>query len=185
MPKVKPISPFYDENSAPPTFPSLLTDQLELFGNTHHSPSLLSNEILPKSKNVVHFPINNLPSKTGQGRTAQSPYPTTQPHQQLACASSHSRAGSKSPSETSQTSSLSSLSDSASDSGSTLSMLSERAMILRPPGEPGRPGRGGYNLESAVGWNHTVFSKFKVRLSRYSKFIQYNISATDFNTQAH
>jgi hypothetical protein len=55
MPKVMSILrrflPLYDESSAPPAFPSLLTDQLELFGHTHHS---LTVEILPpNSKSVV------------------------------------------------------------------------------------------------------------------------------------
>ena len=166
MLKVKSILPFYDKNSASPAFPLLLTDQLELFGNSHHSSSLLSDKILPKSKNIMHFPVND-PSLTERGHAIQLLYPTMQPHQQSqAHARSRGCADSECPSEVS---SLSSLSASASDtSESMLSTLSEQSKIPKPPGEPGCPGRGGYNLESAVDWNHKVFSKFKVCLLRYS-----------------
>lgn len=37
------------------------------------------------------------------------------------------------------------------------------ALIHKPEGEAGRPGRGGYNLETAVGWNTTVYHQLKVR----------------------
>ncbi|KAI9462190.1 hypothetical protein HD554DRAFT_2041183 [Boletus coccyginus] len=134
MPKVKPFLPFYDESSAPPAFPSLLTNQLELFGNTHHSPSLLADEILPpKSKSIMQI--------------------------QSALPESHSHADLESLSEDS--SSSSSLSDSPSDSKSTSMTLSEGSKILKPPGEPGCPGRGGYNLKGVIDWNHKVFTKFK------------------------
>ncbi|KAI9568420.1 hypothetical protein HD554DRAFT_2038963 [Boletus coccyginus] len=148
MPKVKPFPPFYNESSAPPAFPSLLTNQLELFSNTHHSPSLLADEILPpKSKSVMQIQSalperpalpKMLPSK--QDHAAQSPYSTTKREHQhsQAYARSHSHADLESLSEDS--SSSSSLSDSPSDKG---------LKILKPPGEPGCPGRGRYNLEGS------------------------------------
>jgi len=169
MPKVNSILqrflPFHDESSAPPASasPSLLTAQLELFGNTHHS---LSVEILPpKSKSVVQIQIalpeqpalsETLPSK--QDRAAPSPYPTTKQKRQRSKARvrSHDRADSESPSRDSS-SSL----DSPSDSESTSTTLSGQPKIPKPPGEPGRPGRGGYNLECAIDWNNKVYTKFR------------------------
>ncbi|KAI6143395.1 hypothetical protein BKA82DRAFT_32875 [Pisolithus tinctorius] len=47
---IKSISPFYDHDSAaPPPFPTMLTDQLELFGKASHSKSsgLLADKVLP------------------------------------------------------------------------------------------------------------------------------------------
>jgi hypothetical protein len=37
-------------------------------------------------------------------------------------------------------------------------------LILKPGGEPGRPGSGGYNIEHAVDWNPSEFSRLKVSL---------------------
>ena len=171
MPKVKPFPPFYDESSAPPVFPSLLTDQLELFCNTHYSPSLIVDEILSfKSKSVMQIQSGLpelpalpkvLPSK--QGHAAQSPYPAMkQEHQHSqARARSHSRADSESlPEHSSSSSSL----DLLSDSESTSTTLLEGLKIPKPPGEPGHPGRGRYNLEGTVNWDHKVFTNFKVHL---------------------
>jgi hypothetical protein len=36
--------------------------------------------------------------------------------------------------------------------------------ILKPDGEPGRPRSGGYNIEHAVDWNPSEFSRLKVSL---------------------
>jgi hypothetical protein len=178
MPKVMSILrrflPLYDESSAPPAFPSLLTDQLELFGHTHHS---LTVEILPpNSKSVVQIQIalpeqpalpkmggTRLPSESKQGRAARSPYPTTKQERQRSKARvrSHDRADSESLCRD-PSSSLDSPSD--SESTSTTGAPSEQPKIPKPPGEPGRPGRGGYNLECALDWNDKVYTKFKVRL---------------------
>ena len=145
--------------------------QLGLFGHTHHSPSLISNELLLKSKRVVLLLLPEspslpktgvtLPSKQGCATQLPGPYPTTkQPHQcspqSYNCAESHS------PSEHSS-SSL----DSPSDSKSLSSTLSEWSKIPKPLSEPGQPGRGGYNHANALNWNHRVFSKFKVHSLRY------------------
>ncbi|KIJ65078.1 hypothetical protein HYDPIDRAFT_167379 [Hydnomerulius pinastri MD-312] len=154
---IKTISPFYnDDSSAPPPFPPMLTDQLELFGKTHHSSSLLADEVLPPSYNTpASVPEVKSPSRT-QGPTlapkfrlaARSPYPKKEVKQTRAI--SHST---NSDSEESQVS--------TSDNESTASSDSEDSKIPKPPGEPGRPGRGGYTLETALGWNQKSYSKFK------------------------
>lgn len=44
----KAVCPFHDqEPSAPPPFPPMLTDQLELFSSPRHSTMLITDEILP------------------------------------------------------------------------------------------------------------------------------------------
>ena len=194
MQKVKHVPPFCDESSAPPAFSSLLTDQPELFGsNTHHSPNLLTVQIIPpQSKSVVQIRIAlteqpalpkmgaSLPSKQCR-HAARSPYPTTKQERQhcQARARSHGRADSESPSEDSS-SSL----DSTLDSESTLS--EEPPKIPKPAGEPGRPGRGGYNLKCALDWDNNVYTKFKVRLfdtiATRHDYISYS---TAFHAQAH
>ncbi|KAG1770579.1 hypothetical protein EV702DRAFT_1202350 [Suillus placidus] len=51
----KAVSPFYDHGpSAPPPFPSMLTDQLELFVNNLRLTTLIADEILaPKASSIV------------------------------------------------------------------------------------------------------------------------------------
>jgi hypothetical protein len=46
---LKAISPFYNDHTTPPAFPSMLTNQLELFTNAHHSTGILANETITSS----------------------------------------------------------------------------------------------------------------------------------------
>ncbi|KIJ64129.1 hypothetical protein HYDPIDRAFT_29013 [Hydnomerulius pinastri MD-312] len=164
---VKTILPFYDDSSAPPPFPPMLTDQLELFGSAHHSSGLLADkDLAPRSRNVTPGLERPLKMTTFSSNSkaalhlpkrcthTSSPYPKkVLKHSR---ASSRNRASSESPSEGSLETS-----DGTSDSESTLSALSEDSKISKPPGEPGRPGRGGYNLETTLDWNHRSYTKFK------------------------
>jgi hypothetical protein len=55
--KTNTVSPFYDqEPGAPPPFPPMLTDQLELFESAHRSTMLISEEILPSKISTVDPP---------------------------------------------------------------------------------------------------------------------------------
>jgi hypothetical protein len=136
---MKPIPAFFNGNdTAPPPFAPMLSDQLELFGNTSRSSyPLLKDKPAKKS----------LP-KTTHSRSPYSKRSQTQTRSYTSTAS------------TTEESDLSSASSSDSDESS--STLSEDSKVPKPPGEPGHPGRGGYNLESAVNWNQKAFSKLKV-----------------------
>ncbi|KIJ59116.1 hypothetical protein HYDPIDRAFT_33512 [Hydnomerulius pinastri MD-312] len=164
---VKIISPFYnDDSAAPPPFPPMLTDQLELFGSGHHSSTLLADKTISSNNKPLAKvqPTSEQPQKNTlalvfrlarhspkPGAHASSPYP-----KKTFKYSSHSQASSElSSSESSESS------DFFSDDESTLSTLSEDSKIPKPSGEPGRPGRGGYNLETALDWNHKAYTKFK------------------------
>ncbi|KAG1906101.1 uncharacterized protein F5891DRAFT_1182290 [Suillus fuscotomentosus] len=136
------VSAFYDqEPGAPPPFPPMLTDQLEVFGSAHHhSTTLVSDEILPPRISTVN------------------PWKDTSPYQKkvlFKCSRSHSQM----PMPSDCSGSL----DSASDSGSSSSTesLSEDSKIPKPPGEPGRPGHGRYTLHEALDWNPKAYAKFR------------------------
>lgn len=166
---VKPIMPFYDDDSgAPPPFPCMLTDQLELFGNTPPSTSLLADEVLSTaltgagtlpSKNPTSVkPVSRRRSPEpvlARARIA-SPYSRKTPKPHRAASNASENGSTDATDATSDT-------DSTSSSLSELSELSEDSKIPKPQGEPGRPGRGGYTLETALGWNQKAYSKFKVR----------------------
>ena len=166
-------------------FTSLLTDQLELFGDSttqsSKPPSLLADEVLPpRSKSVE--PIQNALldcSSSKPSWATQSPYPAMKQARHQSRAKSYDRTDSESPSEHSSSSE-------SVDSDSMLSTLLGQSKIPKPPGEPGRPGRGGYNLETAIDWNHKVFTKFKVCPFRYHYSIRnYNSYSTGIHSQAH
>ncbi|KAI9464874.1 hypothetical protein HD554DRAFT_2040588 [Boletus coccyginus] len=160
---IKTVSPFFNDTTAPPPFPPMLTDQLELFGNNHHSSGLLVDEALspesgkptPAVKADLERPQK--PTVAPKFRIAAvpplklihafSPYPKKTPKQ------FRNRTPSESVSEQSLASS--------SDDESIFSTLSEDSKIPKPPGEPGQPGRGGYNLETTLDWNHKTYAKFK------------------------
>ncbi|KAG1720461.1 uncharacterized protein EDB91DRAFT_1088837 [Suillus paluster] len=154
------------EPGAPPPFPLMLTDQLELFGSTHHSTMLVADEILPSRISTVVPPTQHIKHQQLKDTLApefklavrlfkndhsSSPYSK----KSFKCSRSHSKT--PIPSD-----SLDSL-DSASDSGSSTSTesLSEDSKIPKPPGEPGCPGHGGYTLHEALDWNPKVYAKFK------------------------
>ncbi|KAI6095614.1 hypothetical protein EDD16DRAFT_1719419 [Pisolithus croceorrhizus] len=164
---IKSITPFYNNDSAaPPPFPTMLTDQLELFGKTSHSKSsgLLADEVLTpahtlssKKVRVSELPARSQKSTLAPEFTASakmaarlgSPYPKRAPSQ--------AGSASSTPSNSSEEEGTSS-----SDDESTSSTQSaEASKIPKPPGEPGRPGRGGYTLETALDWNQKAYSKFK------------------------
>ncbi|KAI6145975.1 hypothetical protein BKA82DRAFT_4016136 [Pisolithus tinctorius] len=156
---IKSISPFYDHDSAaPPPFPTMLTDQLELFGKTSHSKSsglladevllpahtLLSkkvhvSEVLAQSQKSTLAPKFIVASKTPAAQFG-SPYLKRAPSQ--ACSESTST-----PSTSSDEAEVAS-----SDNDSTSSIQSE-LKVPKPPGEPGCPSRGGYTLETELNWN--------------------------------
>ncbi|KAI6133979.1 hypothetical protein EV401DRAFT_2064471 [Pisolithus croceorrhizus] len=158
---IKSITPFYNNDSAaPPPFPTMLTDQLELFGRTSNSKSsgLLADEVLTlahtlSSKKVrvseAQARSQNVTVSSKMAARLGSPYPKRAPSQ--------ARSASSTPSNSSEEERAGS-----SDDESTSSTQSAEALkIPKPPGEPGHPGRGGYTLETALDWNQKAYSKFK------------------------
>ncbi|KAG2052995.1 hypothetical protein BDR06DRAFT_1009108 [Suillus hirtellus] len=154
-----PVSPFYDqEPGAPPPFPPMLTDQLELFGSTHHPTILISDEILPAKASTIVSPIPalkgmpeiKLAAPSSKTNHCFSPYPKRV---------SLERFSSQSPVSSDSSDSI----DSVSDSGSSTlaASLSEDSKIPKPPGEPGRPGWGGYTLQESLNWSPKAYTKFK------------------------
>lgn len=160
------VPAFYDqEPGAPPPFPPMLTDQLELFSCARHSTMLVTDEILPSRistvvpstqrikqpqlKDTPEFKLAMRPFNLKNDRSSSPPY---------------SKRVLRSHSQTPIPSDSSGSLDSASDSGSSTSTesLSEESKIPKPPGEPGRPGRGGYTLQEALDWNPKAYTKFKV-----------------------
>lgn len=157
------VPAFYDqEPGAPPPFPPMLTDQLELFSCARHSTMLVADEILPsristvvpstqriKQPQLKDTPEFKLGTRLFKNDRSSPPY---------------SKRVSRSHSQTPIPSDSSSSLDSASDSGSSTSTesLSEEPKIPKPAGEPGRPGRGGYTLQEALDWNPKAYNKFKV-----------------------
>ncbi|KAI6138145.1 hypothetical protein EDD17DRAFT_1771032 [Pisolithus thermaeus] len=162
---IKPVSPFYDNVTAPP----LLGDHAE------YLKSLLATEVLGPagldvtlakvtavntsdplvnhSRQSTPAPVFRFPSRSPKSdRRSTSPYAKRVTFQRATSAASE---------QTHSATDASSASDDSSDSESSLSTLSEDSKIPKPQGEPGRPGRGGYNLETALDWNHAVYLKFK------------------------
>ncbi|KAG1738819.1 uncharacterized protein EDB91DRAFT_1082540 [Suillus paluster] len=140
------------EPGAPPPFPPMLMDQLELFGSTHHSTMLIADEILPSRISTVVPPTQHI--KHPQLKDTLVPEfklavqlfkndHSSSPYSKKPFECSHSHSQMPMPSD-----SL----DSASDSGSlTLTeSLSEDSKIPKPPGEPGHPGHGGCTLHKAL-----------------------------------
>lgn len=161
------VPPFYDsEPGAPPPFPPMLTDQLELFGNVDRRPTtLIADEVLVPQASIVPAARASSSTPAPEFKLAKrrlkhsdhssSPYPKK-------AAFPRSRSRSRTPLPSDSASSLDSLSDSDSSSTSGAS-LSEDLKIPKPAGEPGRPGRGGYTLYEALDWNPKAYTKFKVR----------------------
>ncbi|KAI9569122.1 hypothetical protein HD554DRAFT_2038311 [Boletus coccyginus] len=156
---IKTVSPFFNDTTAPPPFPPMLTDQLELFGNNHHSSGLLVDEAL-LSENEKPAPAVKADLKRPQKPIltpnfritvapplnlthAFSPYPKKTPKQ------FHNHTPSESESEQLLASLL--------DNEPTSSTLSKDSKIPKLPGEPGQPERGSYNLETVLDWNHKIY----------------------------
>ncbi|KAI6159860.1 hypothetical protein EDD17DRAFT_1761915 [Pisolithus thermaeus] len=164
---IKSITPFYNNDSAaPPPFPTMLTDQLELFGRTSNlkSSGLLADEVLTLAHTLSSKKVRVSEAQAQSQKSALapeftvsskmaarlgSPYPKRAPSQ--------ARSASSTPSNSSEEERAGS-----SDDESTSSTQSAEALkIPKPPGEPGRPGRGSYTLETALDWNQKAYSKFK------------------------
>ncbi|KAG6369918.1 hypothetical protein JVT61DRAFT_13385 [Boletus reticuloceps] len=156
---IKSIPPFFNAatTTAPPPFPPLLTDQQELLGKRSQPSGLLADEALHSKSGtptaVVKPDSKLIPVPTGRPfklARGSSPYPkratSGKPHSGVIDSSSDRSDSS---------------SEASSDSDEASSTFSEDSAIPKPPGEPGRPGRGGYNLETALDWNHKMFSKLK------------------------
>ncbi|KAG1728473.1 hypothetical protein EDD22DRAFT_961037 [Suillus occidentalis] len=154
------ISPFYDqEPSAPPPFPPMLTDQLELFANVHHPTMLIADEILaPKASSIVAA-VRTSPVFTPEMKLAKCSHKRGHRHSSL-----YPKRVARTRSFVTHTSSdsLGSLNSSSNGDSSTSAVpLSEHSKIPKPPGEPGRPGRGGYTLHEALNWSPVTYTKFK------------------------
>ncbi|KAG1789905.1 uncharacterized protein HD556DRAFT_1446693 [Suillus plorans] len=163
----KAVPPFYDlEPGAPPPFPPMLTDQLELFCKDNHRPiTLVADEILVPKVSIVAPTTRSSSTPTPESKiTKRSPKHsehTSPPYpKKVAFTCSRSRTPMPSDSDGSL--------DFSSDSGSSTSsiILSEDSKIPKPTGEPGRPGRGGYTLYEALDWNPKAYAKFKKHMHR-------------------
>ncbi|KAG2739431.1 hypothetical protein P692DRAFT_201811526 [Suillus brevipes Sb2] len=157
------VPPFYDsESGAPPPFPPMLTDQLELFGNIDRRPTTLTaDEVLVPRAGIVpvarassstpapEFKLAKRTLKHSDPSSSACPYPKK----------SLTRSRSQTPLPSDSARSLDSLSDSGTSTSSA--SLSEDSKIPKPAGEPGRPGRGGYTLYEALDWNPKAYTKFK------------------------
>ncbi|KAG2141210.1 uncharacterized protein EDB93DRAFT_1252668 [Suillus bovinus] len=163
MPNIpKAVHPFYDpEPGAPPPFPPMLTDQLELFGKDHCRPmTLVADEILVPKVNIVAPTTRASSTPTPEFRLAKqslkhSDHASSLYLRKVALTCSHSRTPMPSDSEGSLNSLL--------DSGSSVSSINllEDSKIPKPVVEPGRPGCGGYTLYEALDWNPKAYAKFK------------------------
>ncbi|KAG2045535.1 hypothetical protein BDR06DRAFT_1015549 [Suillus hirtellus] len=160
--KINTVSPFYDqEPGAPPPFPPMLTDQLELFDSAHRSTMLVADEILPSKISAIDPPMQLKGTLVPESKLAARPFKNDPSPYSKRVSFERSRSNSRTP-RPMPSDSLSSL-DSMSDSGCSTSTesLSDNSKIPKPPGEPGRPGRGGYTLNEALDWNQKAYAKFK------------------------
>ncbi|KAI6149010.1 hypothetical protein EDD17DRAFT_1766636 [Pisolithus thermaeus] len=162
---IKPVSPFYDNVTAPPLlgdhaeYPKLLL-ATEVLGPAGLDVTLVkvtavntSDPLVNHSRQSTPAPVFCFPSRSPKSdHRSTSPYAKRVTFQWATSAASE---------QTHSATNASSASDDSSDSESSLSTLSEDSKIPKPQGEPGRPGHGGYNLETALDWNHAVYLKFK------------------------
>ncbi|KAG1761641.1 hypothetical protein EDD22DRAFT_953820 [Suillus occidentalis] len=157
------VSAFYDqEPGAPPPFPPMLTNQLELFDSTHCSTMLVADEILPSKISALDPPHTQLKDTVvPESKLAARPFKIdSSPYsKKVLFERSRSNSWMPGPMLSKSLSSLESMLDSCS-STSTES-LSDDLKIPKPPGEPGRPGCGGYTLNEALDWNPRAYAKFK------------------------
>ncbi|KAI6146003.1 hypothetical protein BKA82DRAFT_33601 [Pisolithus tinctorius] len=162
----KPVSPFFgDDSTVPLPLPSMLTDQIELFGSPRHPTTLLADEVLAPAgldtRQVIkseELPNSRRSTPAPEFRLAQKPKSTkhrTSPYSKRPVIQ---RASSTMPSSEEDSAAKS---VESSDSDCASSVLSDDSKTPKPTGEPGRPGRGGYTLEIALDWNHKTYVKFK------------------------
>jgi hypothetical protein len=157
------VSAFYDqEPGAPPPFPPMLTDQLELFDSAHCSTMLIADEILPFKISALDPHTQLKDTVVPESKLAAQPFKIdSSPYsKKVLFEHSHSNSRTPGPMPSESLSSLELMLDSCS-STSTESLLDD-LKIPKPPGEPGRPGRGGYTLNEALDWNPRAYAKFKV-----------------------
>ncbi|KAG1860977.1 hypothetical protein C8R48DRAFT_774237 [Suillus tomentosus] len=146
--KINTVSPFYDqEPGAPPPFPPMLTDQLELFDSAHRSTMLVADEILPSKISAIDPPMQLKGTLVPECKLAARPFKNDPSPYSKRVSFKRSRSNSRMPGPM-PSDSLSSL-DSMSDSGSSTSTesLSDDSKIPKPPGEPD--------------WNQKAYAKFK------------------------
>ncbi|KIK35120.1 hypothetical protein CY34DRAFT_28275, partial [Suillus luteus UH-Slu-Lm8-n1] len=155
------VSAFYDqEPGAPPPFPPMLTDQLELFDSAHRSTMLVADEILPSKISALDPPHTQLKDTVvPESKLAAQPFKIDSSLYSKKVLFERSRSNSRTPMPSESLSSLESMSDSCSSTSNE--SLSDDSKIPKPPGEPGRPGRGGYTLNEALDWNPRAYAKFK------------------------
>ncbi|KAI5990805.1 hypothetical protein EDC04DRAFT_2911760 [Pisolithus marmoratus] len=145
---IKPVSPFYDDDSTVPLPPR--PDQVELFGQAPRLLTLLANEHLtPAGLDVAPLPRFSVVGRSGTPSITRS---TPAPEFHIA---------SKPLSKLSHRGMSPYAKKASSDDDSATSTMSDDSKIPKPQGEPGHPGRGGYTLEAALDWNHSVYTKFK------------------------
>ncbi|KAI6166495.1 hypothetical protein EDD17DRAFT_1752642 [Pisolithus thermaeus] len=155
---VKTIQPFYDSNSnsitaaPPPSFSSLITDQLELFSSGHCGGTLLTDGALSPVASLDAGTLVRLHSCHSTPAldfwlAFQSLKPVSKSVPKSACQKSPSPYQKKvgfhctsSTPECKATTSPESSEDGAEDSSES---VASEDKILKPPGEPGHPGCGG------------------------------------------
>ncbi|KAG1847810.1 uncharacterized protein F5891DRAFT_1194422 [Suillus fuscotomentosus] len=154
------ISPFYDqEPGAPPPFPPMLTDQLELFCKIHRPTTLIADEILaPKASSIITT-VGTSPTCAPKLKLTKRSH--KRGHRSSPYSKEVARTCSRSMTPISSDSPGSSNSSSNGDSSTPVVPLPEDLKIPKPPGEPGRPGRGGYTLYEALNWSPKAYAKFK------------------------
>ncbi|KAG1880914.1 hypothetical protein F4604DRAFT_1922539 [Suillus subluteus] len=143
------VSAFYDqEPGAPPPFPPMLMDQLELFDSAHHSTMLIADEILPSKISALDPPHTQLKDTVvPESKLAARPFKIDSSLYSKKVSFEHSRSNSRTPMPL--------------DAHALGVFEFTRVDIPKPPGEPGRPGRGGYTLNEALDWNPRAYAKFK------------------------
>jgi hypothetical protein len=157
----KAVSPFYDHgSSAPPPFPSMLTDQLELFVNNLRPTTLIADEILaPKASSIVSDLLRAPPALAPEFKPAKRSRKL--PNHFVSSPYSKKDARIDSCSLIPVLSFPPGCSNSSSDRESVVPSA-EESKIPKPTGEPGRPGRGGYMLYEALNWSPKAYARFKV-----------------------
>ncbi|KAG2342970.1 hypothetical protein BDR05DRAFT_1000287 [Suillus weaverae] len=157
----KAVSPFYDHGpSAPPPFPSMLTDQLELFVNNLRPTVLIADDILaPKASSIVSDLLRAPPTLAPVFKLAK--WLCKLPDCFVSSPYSKKVAGIHSCCSSIPVLSVSpGCSNSSSDRESVVPSA-EDLKIPKPTGEPGRPRRGGYMLYDALNWSPKAYARFK------------------------
>ncbi|KAF8591805.1 hypothetical protein K439DRAFT_1611073 [Ramaria rubella] len=152
-PSSKMVAAFFDPGAPPLPLP-LLTSQTDLFYNVNHLPTIVAHEELvamhhykPLSPVLDHLPTAEQRIENEKKNYVKSNARTLQTH-------AIGGGGNDGDDDDRHSSSTSDVKSDSSDD-------SDEGKIAKPAGEPGRPGRGGYNLEVAVNWEASAFSRLK------------------------